>query len=70
VIAKNACGFAFLFTGFAIIEMEEKIERRSQAEREVTEAIQFRCERFRSPKTALPDLFTLAGWCPYHIYIQ
>ena len=59
-----------LFTGFAIIEMEAKIEVRSQAERGVPEAIESGSERFRSPKTALPDPLNSFGLCPYQHLIQ
>jgi hypothetical protein len=41
-----------IFTGFAIIEVEQRIERRPQAESGVPEAIQFHSERSKTRKTA------------------
>jgi hypothetical protein len=37
-----------LFTGFAIIEVEERIELHSQAEPGVSQAIPFHSERFKT----------------------
>jgi hypothetical protein len=43
----------FLSTGFATIEVEERIEVRRQAKPGAREAIRFHSERFRGPKTPL-----------------
>ena len=53
--AKNARTLHFLSIGFVTIEVEERIDMRSQAEPRPPEAIRFRSERFWSPKTALLD---------------
>jgi hypothetical protein len=45
----------FLSTGFATIEVEERIEVQSQSESKTPEAIRLRSERFRNPKPALLD---------------
>jgi hypothetical protein len=48
--------FAFSFTGFATIEVEERIEVHLTQN---PKAIRFRSERLRNPKTALLDRLSL-----------
>jgi hypothetical protein len=55
----------FFLSVLGIIEVEERFGLRLQAEPGVPEAILFRSEHFRSPKTALPDPFLFEGWRPY-----
>jgi hypothetical protein len=43
----------FLSTGFATIDVEERIEVGPQAELRASKAIPFRSERFRNPKPPL-----------------
>jgi hypothetical protein len=51
LLRKNICVFAFLFTGFATMEVEEKTEDAPQAPPD--EPIRFRSEPFRSPETGI-----------------
>ena len=53
-----------------MIEMEDGIEPAASGITRNTGAIQFRSERFRSPKNGLPDRLTLAGRRPYPHYLQ
>jgi hypothetical protein len=57
-------------TGFATIEVEERIEVQPQAEPRTREAIRLRSERFRNPKTGPFEQFTFARWRPYPHYPQ
>jgi hypothetical protein len=45
----------FLSAGFATLEVKERIEVRPQADPKAAQAIRFRSEPFRTPKTALLD---------------
>jgi hypothetical protein len=69
VIAQKCALLHFLSTGFATIEVEERIEVRRQAERRAQKAIRFRSEPFRSPKTALLDRLHLREWLSISVLV-
>ena len=68
--AKNARALHFLFTGFAIIGVEEGSKCGLKAEPRHRNAIRCRYEPFRNPKPALLDRLHLRDGGQDHKYIQ
>jgi hypothetical protein len=56
-----------LLTGFAIIEVEGRIELRPPAKPGITEAIQVSSRTLQNPKPALPDGFAAEDGTHIHI---